>query len=218
MTEIELTNYVFADLGFLMVDLPDDLHALLLKEADWIQNNFDKAIPRNKTLAGHIIHEYELTESAAALEKFILELTMIYDKKYNNLTLVDMLTKDVPLCLPHPWINFQQKHEFNPVHNHKGVMSFVCWLKIPYDLETEHREGPGRLRDATLRYQALNSCFQFLYVGNTGQVATHTIPVDKSYEGKLMIFPAKLMHTVYPFYTSDDYRISISGNVMLKTD
>ena len=37
--------------------------------------------------------------------------------------------------------------------------------------------------------------------------------VDKSFEGKGFMFRSSQAHTVYPFYTSDDYRISISGNI-----
>ena len=29
----------------------------------------------------------------------------------------------------------------------------------------------------------------------------------------MLFFPAKLMHTVYPFYNCDKERISISGNI-----
>ena len=37
--------------------------------------------------------------------------------------------------------------------------------------------------------------------------------IDKSWEGVMILFPADTAHQVYPFYTSDDYRISISGNL-----
>ncbi len=30
------------------------------------------------------------------------------------------------------------------------------------------------------------------------------------------IYPAKQLHCVYPFYTSDEYRISVSGNFYFK--
>jgi hypothetical protein len=40
--------------------------------------------------------------------------------------------------------------------------------------------------------------------------------VDNTWEGKMALFPADLNHIVYPFYTSEDYRISISGNVGFK--
>jgi hypothetical protein len=210
--EIEITHHGFSDLGYIMVDIPAELKTLLLEEATAIEKDFSKAIPRNKNLAGHIEHEYSITTSAEYLEKFVLDLVVAYDKQYKNLQLIDVLTLSVPMVMKNPWINFQRKYEFNPVHNHKGIMSFVAWLKIPYDLETEFKQGPGKFRD-----KQLNSTFQFFYVGNSGQIASHTIEVDKTFEGKLILFPSKFMHCVYPFYTSDDYRISVSGNVMLYT-
>jgi len=41
--------------------------------------------------------------------------------------------------------------------------------------------------------------------------------LDKSWEGTIIVFPAKMLHCVYPFYTSDGTRISLSGNVLLDT-
>ena len=38
--------------------------------------------------------------------------------------------------------------------------------------------------------------------------------LDKEAEGHILFFPAKLMHTVYPFYNCDKERISISGNII----
>ena len=40
--------------------------------------------------------------------------------------------------------------------------------------------------------------------------------VDKSFEGKMLMFPSKQMHAVNPFYTSDGYRITVSGNLKIK--
>ena len=42
------------------------------------------------------------------------------------------------------------------------------------------------------------------------------LPIDKAWEGTMILFPSSLNHNVYPFYTSDDYRISISGNLNQK--
>ena len=58
--------------------------------------------------------------------------------------------------------------------------------------------------------------FCFLYSGPDGRVLSEDIPVDKKYEGKMALFPASLNHQVYPFYTSDEQRITISGNVGFK--
>ena len=47
-----------------------------------------------------------------------------------------------------------------------------------------------------------------------------TLPlfIDKTWEGTIVMFPSWLNHSVYPFYTSDDYRISISGNIVVKIE
>ena len=36
------------------------------------------------------------------------------------------------------WVNFQNQHEFNPVHSHDGFLSFVIWMKIPTSWEEQH--------------------------------------------------------------------------------
>ena len=44
----------------------------------------------------------------------------------------------------------------------------------------------------------------------------NVLDVDKTFEGKMLLFNAKQMHTVFPFYTSDAYRITVSGNIKIK--
>ena len=61
----------------------------------------------------------------------------------------------------------------------------------------------------------MNSLFEFIFIDFLGRLASSRIDVDKSYEGTLIMFPSALNHTVHPFYTSDDYRISISGNLVV---
>ena len=203
----------FHNFGYLMADIPEELSTILNKEATYIQNNFDKSTLYNANLAGHIKHEYKLKDSQPMLEQYVLSLASEYNSRTDYYSRIDLLNMSVPMRVEHPWINFQSKTEFNPIHNHQGIISFVIWLKIPYDLETEFRDGPGQYRGPDK--MPLNSSFQFLYVNSLGQIATHQIAVDKSYENKIILFPAKMMHCVYPFYTSDDFRISVSGNIML---
>ena len=58
--------------------------------------------------------------------------------------------------------------------------------------------------------------FAFFFSDPSGKITQEALPVDKSWEGKVALFPANLNHCVYPFYTSDEYRISISGNLGFK--
>ena len=60
------------------------------------------------------------------------------------------------------------------------------------------------------------SCFSFSYTNALGEITIQPIMLDKNREGDMIFFPAELNHSVFPFYTSDDYRISISGNIAFK--
>ena len=88
------------------------------------------------------------------------------------------------------WVNFQKENEFNAAHTHNGIYSFVIWLKCP-SIAT----------------------FQFTYptaIGGLNHLAFNT---DSSYENMMILFPAQLLHQVYPFYNSNEERVSISGNI-----
>jgi hypothetical protein len=178
------------------------------KEIQEIQSDFEKAEPFNNKLAGHIKREYSLFKSKDYIEKlaepFLYEYIsnfLIYD---HNIKISDKLTLECP------WVNFQKKHEFNPFHLHNGVVSFVLWISIPYLYENELKIYP------TVNGNRVKSgLFEFQYLNYLGEIKYHTIKSDKKYENKMILFPAGLQHCVYPFYTSDEYRISVSGNFSL---
>jgi hypothetical protein len=46
-----------------------------------------------------------------------------------------------------------------------------------------------------------------------GTIANCPMFVESGWEGTIVMFPSKLLHIVYPFQTSDDYRVSIAGNL-----
>lgn len=115
------------------------------------------------------------------------------------------LSHSVLLEAYEPWFNIQEKYEFIPSHTHDGIASYVIWVNIPYDINEELSVGEHA------------STFSFTYSTVTGTAGNKTLPVDKSYEGKIIMFPSGLPHCVYPFYTSDDCRISISGNIRFNT-
>tara|TARA_R100001460_G_C3475332_1_gene167652 strand:+ start:66 stop:623 length:558 start_codon:yes stop_codon:yes gene_type:complete len=107
------------------------------------------------------------------------------------------------------WVNFQKKYEFNPLHKHNRQLSFVIWMKIPYNYEDEKRTaGPTGLTETVQ-----SGCFQLHYSDIFGQIRSVTYPLSSDNEGTMLMFPAQLAHQVYPFYTSDQERVSISGNI-----
>jgi len=113
------------------------------------------------------------------------------------------------------WVNYMKKHEFNPLHNHDGIYSFVIFVNIPYDLtEEENYFADVSIKESKSEIQT--SKFNFVNINPDGRIVSTIAQVDKSFEGKMFMFPASQFHIVYPFYTSDDYRITVSGNLKIK--
>ena len=188
--------------------LPVDLFNKLKEQINLLK---DKIGHQNK-LAGNIREEWDLTQSIPIFNSYILSLI---NKNENHLNYLSternkfiFEEKIPPLSLTKLWVNFQKKYEFNPVHNHTGLFSFVIFVQIPYDINQELKESPGYLSNKNLA-----SCLQFHPTNLLGRHHNETIYVDKSYEGGIYFFNAETNHSVYPFFTSDDYRITVSGNI-----
>lgn len=188
--------------GVTISQLPENLYSSILKEADDILLNSSLYLNYNSRLAGNIEKQYELKKSISILQPYLNEMCKSYTFHWNY------YQKEEDFKLTHLWVNFQQKNEFNPIHHHNGIFSFVCWLKIPYTIEDELHTS--HVKDTNSKAA---STFQFIYPNILGQLTLETLYVDKDWSGRIILFPAHLSHCVYPFTTSDDYRISISGNI-----
>ena len=200
--------YDFTNLGYLMDDVPEDILNYLKKEIGLLDKN---SLPANHTLAGNIEKEFDLSNCIPKIQPYIFDLVNQYNNAYPYLSTDNCLTDDRPIALHELWVNLQKRTEFNPAHNHSGIISFVIWLQIPFDINEEHINSPG--------INSNNNCpghFEFLYTNTLGDIWRNSIPVGKDYEGKIIMFPNKMMHSVYPFFTSDKERITVAGNVRLK--
>lgn len=199
--------------GFLLARIDEgDLH-IIKEDIFKIQNNFDTSVKITDILAGNLQREYRLSSnSVSKLHEIVFPYIDEYNKHFSYAQEIIFLDNNLPFSLDEPWVNFQKKYEFNPLHRHAGVFSFVLWIQIPYINENE-LITPSVINSNNKR--AGN--FEFVYTSTLGQVKTHPIPADKRMENCMIIFPSTMMHCVYPFYTSDDYRISIAGNYLLTT-
>ena len=65
----------------------------------------------------------------------LFHLIKKYDEQFGNLGRKAPVPTRHPYCLNRWWVNYQKQNEFNPIHNHAGVYSFVIWMKIPYDFK-----------------------------------------------------------------------------------
>jgi hypothetical protein len=203
--------HFFPNYGYLVEDIPLDIFAEIRKEVRKIKSDMENFPSATSLLSGNIEQEFTLTECNNVLEPYVLRLVKSYDDHFNYIKSINSLDTDLPLGLTQLWVNFQKKHEFNPNHNHSGVFSFVIWVKLPYELKEELDASPGKYSNGNVA-----SAFQFTYSDTLGNLRTHSLFLDKSSEGKILLFPNKMIHCVYPFYTSDEYRISVSGNISLK--
>jgi hypothetical protein len=162
---------------------------------------------------------YKLSDELVLLiDKEVLKLLSIYENKYQYFDrlfnfVANAENKEIKLSLERVWVNLQRRGEFLPLHNHSGIYSFVIWTTIPYAMadEKDNIANPDLIKNRTAN-------FEFVYVDALGKINNYPIPVDKTLEGKICIFPSELQHQVYPFYSTDDVRISLAGNYRLEIE
>ena len=195
------------NVGLTNGNIPPDIYQVLNQEIVDIHTDDSNTMKMNRTLAGQITKEYQITKSLSLLNPFLEEMGRAYQKEWNY------YPKENPnnnkLTVESVWVNMQKKLEVNPLHKHDGVLSFVAWLYVPFKLEDE-RNMPNCKRSRTVE---LASTFQFVYTTALGTIANCPMFVESGWEAKIVMFPAKLLHIVYPFQTTDEYRISIAGNL-----
>ena len=195
------------NIGLTNGKIPSEIYQALNQEIVDIHNDDSNTMKMNRSLAGQITKEYEITKSRQLLDPYLEEMGRAYQKEW------DYYPKENPndnkLTVESVWVNMQKKLEVNPLHNHDGTLSFVAWLHVPFKLEDE-RNMPNCKNSRTV---ALSSTFQFVYTTALGTIANCPMFVESGWEAVIVMFPAKLLHMVYPFQTSDDYRISIAGNL-----
>jgi Rps23 Pro-64 3,4-dihydroxylase Tpa1-like proline 4-hydroxylase len=95
------------------------------------------------------------------------------------------------------WINYQRKGEFNPIHNHRGVFSFVIYADVPEEIRKEHETSLSQV----------NGLIQF-----SSNKSDNVLTVNPR-NNDILIFESSHKHQVWPF-SSDKTRITIAGNIL----
>ena len=176
----------------------------------YIETAKKNPIKHNHLLAGNISKSLTLKDKDNWFFNTILSqsINKFYEYYPQYIKQMSILSEDAPFFLDGFWVNFQKENEFNPIHNHSGIWSFVIWVKIPTDWK-EQLALPISANSSAPNA----SNFNFQYTTMLGDIGYYTYNLGKNQEGTMLFFPAKLMHTVYPFYNCDEERISISGNI-----
>ena len=185
--------------------ISDDLQSKLLKSGRQIKDEYhshSEKLAGNLYFGGSYHYEWsliddvkdELFEHLGAWFKFMHDayspkrVTFVPDKKTFNLKLTSL------------WINFQRRYDYNPIHHHGGIVSFVLFLQVPEKIfevqATSNTKAAGQLS------------FQFGEIISPLSATGWSVkPTDKL----LLMFPATLNHFV-PSFWADEERISVSGN------
>jgi hypothetical protein len=200
--------------GILIGEMPQNVYAELLDSCEKQISNksANYVLKRN----GVIDYTVQGIEEAITLnipksyENYLCDFALEYYRYF-----YDNFTNNRQPKVAHKWLNLQKKYEYRPLHNHTdgsgNHLSFVTYVKIPYDIETEDSYSNHTKKATIFR----NGRIEFSYNGFNGKQITKIIDIDKTVEGKTLMFANSFMHLVYPFYTSDEYRISLAGNISL---
>ena len=208
-------------LGYLISDIPQslvdtimvDIDAILVKKENKTINHRSYAL--SMTLQ-EPIPDYYLSKSVIPLNNYIKTLVPEYllshGEEFREVSkLPYYILENGPRGKKAAWVNINKKNEYVLPHIHRGLLSFVIWLKIPYDLKEEllHLETTNNISDILPGFAFIH---QNQYQGQAG-FRHHVVSLDKTFENKIILFPATLPHYVIPFQTSDEYRISVAGNI-----
>ena len=192
------------NLGWLEKKLSDEEMSFLFSCIENKKRNM------NDDLAGNIYQSNVLSDTNNIFfRNTLLPLCKKYEEEFFDLSESVPINTKPKFFLKSFWVNFQKQNDFNPIHQHTGVYSFVIWMKIP----TRHKEQNANIVSNAPRV----SSFGFIWTNILGQLEDYVYEMNPEVEGTMVFFPSKLKHVVYPFFNCDETRISISGNIALNT-
>ena len=157
-------------------------------------------LDHGKNLAGNVQQEFKLENRFIEQSKWGVFLSNCA-KAWIKQTLNQEITK---FQLISSWIVRQFKNEYNPAHFHSGHVSGVGYLKVPNSLGDTSQKNKRINHNG--RLELIECSPKLLCKGNY---------IVKPEVGDFYLFPAYLLHTVYPFVDSDDERRSVSFNATL---
>jgi len=167
----------------------------------------------NSKLAGNISNSQSLQDKDNWFYETVLKpLTeKMFYREENNYYKYHVEKEESPpeFGLDGFWVNYMKQHEFNPLHSHSGLFSFVIFVKIPTHWEEQHA-----LPFSVNSNSPVASDFVFVRSEKDSELCENTnFSMSPEDEGRMLFFPAWLKHMVYPFYGTEEERITISGNI-----
>ena len=183
------------------------LHRFSAEELRPLWDEINSLNPDLETATGLVNHKCSLVNSIPHVEQLVSEQIAEFNWANNWPNQLRVMDRTAGLKLSELWVNWMSRHEFSPIHRHDGVMSFVIWLRVPY---TEAEEAAAR--PYVPEHINYGGQFALHYTDTLGQLCTKTLPVYKDWESMLCLFPSGINHSVFPYYSSNDLRVSVAGN------
>jgi len=179
--------------------MPDNIIKILNNHADEIIKDNDKAknLDHGKRLAGNVKQEFKLEPEFLKSSGF-LNFLALCTTKWIRATENKKITK---FNVSSSWIVRQFENEYNPLHYHGGHISGVGYLKVPKNFGETFQKNKTHNYNGSISFVHGNKMF------NSNSIFNVTPKV-----GDFYFFPNYLMHTVYPFYKSNEERRSVSFN------
>jgi len=212
-----LPEQLFSTSPWIDIRLPEEAMTYLwsiINNPDTVYASTD-SVYAARTLAGNISKSlYVQDKDNFFYNKYLKELSEHrFYQDWNNYYDIVVTESKPPVVfeLKRLWVNYQKQYEFNPPHRHDGYFSFVVFMKIPTHWKEQHA-----LPASVSAESPCASDFQFLgpMDGSPNILQNQNIPLCPDDEGRMLFFPAWLSHQVFPFYGTEEERITIAGNIV----
>lgn len=182
-------------LGPMKAHLPNSMVAYL---NDFCVRESDEAEDYSPYLAGKITSGKQLGFLPDKLDSNIREMITKLSQQYLYQLSGDESHAKRPLEIEKLWLVEQHANDFNPAHQHGGLLAGIIYLQVPPQCSLETKEG----------------CIDFLFGRYSVDTADFcgqrtVLPVA----GDMYIFPAWLQHVVYPF-KGEGKRVCLPFNVI----
>ncbi len=184
-----------------MFEFTDKIYISTIRENKLMTDVLDwESTIKNDELAGDIVTEvypfFDDEKLTMVKGELIYHLENIHQAKIQDINLD--LESQQDDAIKDFWINKQKPTEYNPLHTHGGIYSFVYYLDVSEKIRNEHKNQIGNT--------ATRGLIQFLSSKTDSQM------IFNPEIGNIFIFHHLHRHQVYPFY-SDAVRITVAGNV-----
>ena len=177
-------------------------HAIDCIESRRNQSEFDMS----SRLAGRV--DEQLTIEDIASEELKLH---IIDHASEWAQAIGMEITSNDLMIDGLWVNLQNQFEYNPIHAHSGMFSFVFYTK---NNMTREQAIDNKFDTSSNNPKTLAGHIE-LHYGET-QFMNWTSMNHYPEKGDIIIFPSWLNHSVYPFHDPKGERVSVAGNMRYK--